>query len=119
MAMCESCKTVAANYATLFTAIKEVPKPLLEFDVANVVMPALPKLKHSTAGEDYFIYAVLMAAIGALGIPVYLYKKDLIRMFENMAWVLIAFIVLPVIAILFLQFCDIFKVYKQQTAAIK
>jgi len=119
MAMCESCKASAANYAQLFTVIEEAPKPLLEFDVVNMVMPALPKQKQPVVPGDYFIYGLLIAAIGALCIPVYLYKKDLARLFENMASVMIALIAMPVIAILLLQFYHIYKVYKKQMAAIK
>jgi hypothetical protein len=116
---CKTCKAAAANYATLFKAIEEVPKPILEFDVVNLVMPALPKPKHSTIRGDYVMQVVLMTAIGVLCIPVYMYKKDLIRVFENMASVLIALIVLPVIAILLLQLYAAYEVYKKQMAAIK
>lgn len=119
MGTCETCKAAAANYATLFTAIEEVPKPMLEFDVVNIVMPALPKPKHSIIRGNYFMYVLLMAILWALCIPVYMYKKDLIRVFENMASMLIALIVLPVIAILLLQLYTAYEVYKKQMAAIK
>jgi len=116
--MCEACKASAANYAAMFRVIEEAPGPVFEFDVVNMVMPALPKPRQATAQADYFIYTVLFAAIGLLCIPVYLYKKDLARIFENMAWAAIVLIALPVITILFWQFYDTYKVYKKQMAAI-
>lgn len=117
--VCKNCKAAAANYALLFSVIEEAPKPLLEFDVVNMVMPVLPKPKLALEPKGYFVYALLIAAFAALCIPVYMYKKDLVRIFENMAPAVIALIALPVIAILLFQFYDTYKVYKKQMAAIK
>ena len=116
---CEACRVSAANYATMFKAIEEAPAPLFEFDLANMVMVALPKPKQLPAQRDYFMYSVLFAAIAVLCIPVYLYKKDLARVFENLAPVMVVLIVLPVTAILCLQLYETYKVYKKQAAAIE
>src|ERR1700721_173539 len=39
---CENCRAVIANYQSVFTGIKEQPRPVFDFDLSGLVLEQLP-----------------------------------------------------------------------------
>lgn len=76
---CAVCTARVAAYKTVFSAVREQPLPVLDFDLQAAVLAGIkPK-------RPYLVYALSFAAFATLAIPLYLLRKDMIRMLDGMA----------------------------------
>ena len=115
---CETCRTAAANYRMLFPAIKEMALPVFDFDPVVLVLSALPKPKRQRVWGDCIAYVIFVAAFAALGIPVYLYYKELSSVFDHMMPVTVLFLALPITGIFAFQCYEMYRDYKKKIAVL-
>jgi hypothetical protein len=107
---CEYCKTQASIYQQLFTGIKESPRPVFEFDLANLVINNLPLAKKKYQFPNFPIY---LLAIGALAMAGSWFKHSLLNMFSGMFPMTIYLLVLSAVIILIFQGLDMYRKYQK------
>src|SRR4051794_35225545 len=77
---CATCLAAVDGYRQMFAAIAEQAPPVFSFDVAEMVVAALPEKRRSVF--PYLLSAILIAAIA---IPGYLLKDNLVNLFARMS----------------------------------
>lgn len=111
---CLLCSIKATNYQSILAAMNDLPKPAFDFDVASLVIAQLPRQKAEITAGDTWMYLLVFAAIGSLIIPAYLYKDELLKMFNGVLPVALYLIVLAAILILVFQGFEIVRKYRKQ-----
>ncbi|WEA00573.1 hypothetical protein [Mucilaginibacter sp. SJ] len=114
LSSCPLCSSKAANYRSILSTINDLPKPAFDFDVASLVIAQLPVQKSKVTAGDTWVYLLVFAAIGSLIIPIYLYRDELLKMFNGVLPVALYLIVLAAILILVFQGLEIFRKYRKQ-----
>ena len=74
---CEQCMSIVHEYEHLSQSVKELPDPVLEFDLAASVLENLPKTK-SNKGYVLNKNAFILLSFGVLAILLHVVKVDLI-----------------------------------------
>jgi len=115
---CPLCSTKAANYRSILLAMSDLPKPAFDFDVASLVIAQLPRQKPATVIGDLWIYLLVFTALGALAIPIYLYRDELLKMFNGVLPIALYLTVLAALFILVFQGVEIFRKYRKQMDAL-
>ena len=80
--LCEQCQTQIANYRLMFSGIKEMEKPVFDFEVAQLVLPQINQRKYSW--EKWFFYFVAVAIIGITGVVWYLFGQSITDLFTGL-----------------------------------
>jgi hypothetical protein len=115
---CESCKARTANYRLLFIELKEQPKPVFDFNAADLVLAMLPKSKKAAVRNSHWVYVLVFAAFGSIGTPLYLFREDIRKMLDNTLPAAIYLVVTTALLILVFQGIEIFRKYKRQLNAL-
>jgi hypothetical protein len=79
---CETCQASASRYRILFSALRDQPEPVFDFDVAELVLSALPSPKTKRSWTPYL--SVMMLVV-ITGIPIYLFKENIVNLFSGMS----------------------------------
>jgi len=111
---CEMCSSRVSAYALLFSAIKDVPKPAFDFDLAGLVLSQIPKSGPSFSGSMSSVYLLAGAIIFALAIPVYLYWNHIANLFVGILPLGMYLIVTPALIILVFQGILLYKKYENK-----
>ena len=111
---CEMCSSRVSAYALLFSAIKDVPKPAFDFDLAGLVLSQIPKSAPSFSGSMSSVYLLAGAIIFALAIPVYLYWNHIANLFVGILPLGMYLIVTPALIILVFQGILLYKKYENK-----
>jgi|GEM_PF-211147 len=115
---CAVCRVKAENYRLLYSALREAERPVAGFDVAGMVLAGLPELpvlpvrKRAFSLSDRFVYVIAFAAFGALGVLVWLLRRDVFGVFDGLTTVAVLVLLIPVIGVLLWQCYDWYKKYK-------
>jgi hypothetical protein len=131
---CEDCKARAAVYEMLFSGIRQEPGPAFDFDLSALVLgqlpgvapahlpglaPAqLPRKKPRFAPGIVFAYLLGLSMCAAIGIPLYLFGKDLLRLFAGILPMAKYLIFITAITIFIFQIIEMFKKYRGQMKAL-
>lgn len=118
MEACESCQAEAEAYQLLFSGIKEQPKPVFDFDVSGLVLAQMPgaKTRVSRFGFPAFFLAVLVCS--TIGIPLYLFRKNIWNMFSEISSLFMYTIVVAAIVIVVFRIIGMYKKYQRQMKAL-
>lgn len=114
---CPLCEIKVANYRSILSAMEQLAKPVFDFDVTSLVISQLPHPKSAITKGDQWVYLLVFAAIGSLIIPIYLYKGELVKMFNGVLPVALYLIALTAFFILAFQGFEIFRKYRKQMNA--
>ena len=110
---CEACRAAAAVYRQLFADIQEQPKPVFDFDVSALVLRELPMPARRALPEKAFNYWLAGIVCCAIGIPLYLFRKNIYFTFEGIGYAvyIIAGAALPVVL---WRLVAMYRKYQQQ-----
>jgi len=111
---CAGCLADVASYRVLFAEIKQQPVPVLDFDLPGLVMPQLVAVKPRFSWPALFPYGMGVAAAGAIGAVLYLFRKELLFLFTGTMPVVMYLIVLTTTTILLFQGIGMYKKYQKQ-----
>jgi len=114
IAQCESCATRAKNYTLLFSAVEDMPKPVIDFDITAMILAALPEHKKSPTLSDRLVYFVSFAGMSLLGILAWFLQKDLSRIFDSVTSMIMYVLLIPIVGILMWECYDLYEKYKKQ-----
>lgn len=114
---CPSCQALAAAYAGLFADLQATPDPAFEFDLAAMVVARLPALQ-PTPTFDHTISYLLIAALAAIAVPIYLLRSNIARLFTVATPLFTCSAAIIITAVLLFQTFDHFKKYQQKMQAL-
>jgi hypothetical protein len=112
--VCETCRASAAAYQSLFTGISQEPSPAFDFDLTSLVMPQLPVTPPKPSPYRFLMYLLIPALGIAAGIPLYLFKGELIAIFASVLPMSLYLILLIALSIGIFQCVDMYKRYLKQ-----
>lgn len=118
IAQCASCAARVMNYTMLFSAVRDAPKPVIDFDVAGTVLARLPGYKKASGLSDWLVYAVAFAAIAFLGMLAWVLQRDLPGMFDRAASMMMYVLLIPIAGILIWQGYDVYRRYQRQSGIL-
>ncbi|MNR29323.1 hypothetical protein D3C85_1467030 [compost metagenome] len=111
MQICKLCRSKASSYDMLFKGLAEIPRPLFDFNVSELVP------EHITASKPLFSRTTTIAAITAavlISIALVSFRSYLPKMFTDLPLNLFYLILLPTISALIIQGFSLFKEHKKQ-----
>ena len=117
----KTCKDCAANvnaYLQLFSSISEQPVPVFDFNLSDLVLQQLPKTKSKFSLNIFFLYFLALAVLSAISIPVFIFRKYILSMFNGILPMTIYLIVITAITILVFQSIEMFRKYQKQMNAL-
>src|SRR5258706_3433125 len=110
--ICEECKSKVAAYQLLFTAIREQPEPVFDFDLEKMVLAQLPQQKTRSLPENFYIYLFVLAGTALTGAALYIFRSFVTVLFEGIAPLSIYLIATTIIIILIALSIDMYKTYQ-------
>jgi hypothetical protein len=109
---CEACQSTVAIYQLLMNEIRQMPKPAFDFDISSLVLAQLPQRQpRPFLSLGFFIRALL---IGAIGTPLYLFRKNILQVFAEISTVFMYAILGAALTFLIVQIINMYKNYQQQ-----
>lgn len=109
--VCENCWARVKNYQLLFSEIKEIPKPVFEFDIAGLILTKLP----SARGKfPWPVFTVMTIIIAGLAIFAYLFDDYLKNIFTGVSMMLLCLIIVSGLIILLFQSIDTYQKYQRK-----
>jgi hypothetical protein len=120
LADCAECRAEVAAYRSLFSAIGEEAAPAFDFDLPALVLSRIPEPKAApkASWDILFLNLLVLGCVGAIGLPLYLYRGYLTQWFSGIMPVTIWLLILPVLAVLIFQGLDLYKKYQKQMNAL-
>lgn len=112
--VCEGCQAKAATYQLLFAEIKEQPKPAFDFNLSELVLQQLPQAKPKFSFQKFFVYLVAFIAVSAIGIPGYIFWKNITYIFAGVSVFFIWIIIIFTVIIIAFQSIEMYKKYQRQ-----
>jgi len=111
---CAGCRAAANAYRMLVTEIKQQPAPVFDFDLSALVIPQLVAAKPRFSWSVFILYVLAAGSAGAIGIIVYLFRKELLFIIKDIMPLVVYLIVLTTAAILLFQGMGMYKKYQKQ-----
>jgi len=109
---CAHCRAMEEAYTTLFSTIKQEPKPVFDFEVSNLVVAQLPK--PAAKKETSFLWPLVSIAFGMVLAIIWGFKKVLLNVFANLSTIAIGLVILSAVLLLIFQVFDLYKQNQQQ-----
>ena len=116
--VCENCQANVAMYRLLFFEIKQQPKPAFDFDVSGLVLSQIPTAKSRFLPDSFFTYVLAVIVFCTIGIPLYLFRKNILNMFTEISTFFMYTIVAATIIIVLFKIMDMYKRYQKQMRAL-
>ncbi|HEY4874141.1 MAG TPA: hypothetical protein VIH86_01085 [Puia sp.] len=119
MHQCAQCQAKAETYKLLFSGIKELPKPVFDFDLSAAVLKQVTTEKSKFSLNSLPGYLVIFSVLAAIGIPSYLYKTKIIHFFKTyileitsgISSVVIYLVIVTFLIFLIFQCIEMYKKY--------
>lgn len=111
MQICKLCRSKATSYETLFRSLAEIPRPVFDFDVSELVA------EHITPPKPLFPWMTTIAVIMTtvlISVALISFKSYLPKLFTDLSLNLFYLILLPTVAALIIQGFSLFKEHKKQ-----
>jgi hypothetical protein len=83
MESCARCSAEAETYRLLFFKIKQQPAAAFDFDLSGLVLSQLPKNKTRLSLDNLIAGFLLVFSCCCIGIPVYLFRRNILNMFTG------------------------------------
>lgn len=115
---CEYCSARVASYQLMFTAIRELPAPVNEFDLSSIVMSKIKQEKKSFLPDDIFVYLLVLVAVVFTGMAFYSFKFFFLQLFEDFSGMITFLLATTIFTVLFFQLTDNYKKYKRKMDAL-
>ena len=96
----------------------EQEKAVFDFNLQDLILKQLPKVKTKFSWEDFLVYALAFAVFGSIGIPAYLFRGYLLKMVSGFVPIVMYLIVITMMAILLFQGIETYRKYQKQISAL-
>ena len=113
---CDLCKTKVEAYQLVITAIEEQPVPAFDFDISEAVLANIALQKQQK--KNWWMYLLISIGILSTGTAVYLFKEDLVSIFQGIGTFLIYLMIITGLFILMAVVIDMLKSYKAKLKII-
>jgi len=114
---CMDCLKELKAYQQVFSAIRDIPKPVFDFDVSQLVLAQLPQFTQAKpqVSADRFVAGFLIVFAGCfIGIPFILFNHYIVNMFSGISPFFIYAIICCAIVILLFKTIALYKKYRKQ-----
>jgi hypothetical protein len=111
---CEQCKTKSEVYKLLIEGIGQQEVPSFDFDLPGLVLSQLPQKKQHHFLDNIFLYLSLSIVALLAGALLYLFRNQLIGLFEGVSAISILLMVTTMVTILTLLAMDLLKTYQKK-----
>jgi hypothetical protein len=122
MQQCTHCSAKAEAYSHLFSAIKEQPKPIFDFDLSAAVLKKLSSEKSAFSFNSFPGYLIIFSALAGIGVPAFLLKIKIVNFFKTyvfsilsgLSTMVICLLLITMMTILLFQFIEMYKKYQRK-----
>jgi hypothetical protein len=115
---CADCKIKVEQYRLLFDGIKEQEKPVLDFNLADLVMAQLPVSEPAVANSNTFFYVIAFITIFIIGALCYIFGNNLLDLFGGITPILTGLIITTVTSVLIFLCIDMYKNYQTKMQSL-
>ena len=115
---CQSCREAIVFYQRILMELKQQPAPAFDFDVSALVLPQLPVAPAGVLTERVYGYWFAIIAAGAVGIPAYLFRKNLSLLFAGTSFYFMYAIVGAALAVVVVRLMVMYRKYQQQIESL-
>ena len=115
---CEACRAAAGVYRQLFSDIAQQPKPVFDFDISALVLRELPVPAPKALPEKGFNYWLAAIVCIAIGIPLYLFRKNIYFLFEGISGYAVYIIAGTALPVVLIRLLAMYRKYRQQMKAL-
>jgi hypothetical protein len=122
IALCEGCQVAIKLYQLMVVEIKGEPSPAFDFDLSALVLSKLSgKLMTKEAHAERFGFSSWLIALltcCTIGIPFYLFRKNMLNVFEGISVLFMYIIVAAAAIIVLIRIMDMYRKYQQQVRSL-
>ena len=111
---CEYCESRAATYRMMFAGIMQQPKPVFEFDAAELVLAKLPQAKPVFEWNRLEPYMVVGIIATVVIVTLYIFRNYVLTMLSGMAAYIMYTIAATVITVIIYHVYEMYKKYQRQ-----
>ena len=116
---CPECKARIVAYEVLFSSLKQAPRPSFDFNVADLVVTQLPKLKPAPSRDDMFVYAFSLAIIALTGTILFYFRAYIGSLFAGITPLLIYLTVTTIMTLAIILSVEMYKTYKKKMRVLE
>ena len=110
---CAVCQASLKEYQLLFTSVASLQKPSFDFDVAELVMPLLPKKKKAMNKAPLIICAVILFA-GLLTLPFILFDYRIDGLWKTVSPWMMGLVGIVAVVFVVTNIADMYRNYRHQ-----
>ena len=133
---CERCRTSISTYRLLLAGMKQQPRPVFEFEVAELILAQLPAsapappigltppirplspAAPAAARKDLVLYILVFGVFALIGLPFYFFRQDLSKMLTGMLPVAVGLITMTVFLVSLFYGIEMYRKYRKQLNAL-
>ena len=115
---CPECKARVVAYQLLFSAIKQQPEPVFEFDLSKLVVAQLPAATRRFLPAYFAEYALVFAGLLLTGALLYFFRGYMAALFAGTTPLTIYLIVTTAIITLATVSIDMYTGYKKKMSTL-
>jgi hypothetical protein len=111
---CTICSTEVKTYQLMFSEIKQQPAPAFDFNLSGLVIPQIKKSSSKFSVDNFIAGFLVLFASFCIGIPVFLFRKNILYMFTGVPSFFIYAIIGSTSIILIIKILLMYKKYQNQ-----
>lgn len=111
---CQACRLKAEAYRHIFEGIKEQPKPLFDFNLADLVMNQLPQPKPKASFDKIVVFTFTFISLLTTAFAIYFFRPFLSTVLTGIAPILVYLLITTAVSLLILLGADMFVKYNRQ-----
>jgi hypothetical protein len=138
---CENCQAQAAAYRSLFAGIKELPRPVFDFDISGLILSQLPdrltekaalipnyiarpvsvgqtRAQTKVSGFSPMAWVLASLSTAVFGITIYLFRKNIWNMFGGISVFFIYSILVAASIIVLIRVMGMYRKFLLQMEAL-
>ncbi|HEX9509515.1 MAG TPA: hypothetical protein VF939_03475 [Puia sp.] len=118
---CEDCQVSASAYRLAFAEIKQQSRPAFDFKIEELILPSISPIRTpnpAAARKEIFMYILVFGAFAFIGLPFYLYRGYLSKMFAGMLPVAICLMAMTAMIILIFYGMEMYRKYRKQLKSL-
>ena len=115
---CPHCEQRAAEYSTLFQAIKQQEKPAFDFPLADLVAGQLPAPRRRDSFDTLILYVVAVAVLIVTTAIYFMFRNVRLNIDWEISSVSIALIITTIVGMSAFLVLDMYRKYQKQMNSI-
>ena len=111
---CEACRLKSETYRIILTEIKEQPKPVFDFNLADLVMKQLQQPQQKISFENIILYFTTFVSILIDGFAIYFFSPFLTDVITGITPIVAYLVITTLASLLIFLGIDMFVKYNRQ-----